>query len=365
MDPTSKKKTVALVYGFWGQNIGNAFFNVGGKWILEQVFQDHDVIEIQDQPAYRTFNRKKNGNPKNDFGLLKHLDVDYLVLQGPLLTKTFRAIWEDTFRALAKKGTKFVYLSAAFFHYTPEEIEAAKSVIREFPPVLISTRDNKTYEQIKDMVPHTYDGIDSAFFVPKAYTPPPLDGPDYMAVNFDQYPEPDMVCSESPLDSSEFTRVVEVLDKHWGLKQPSLQMKFSAAGQWQCYLGALIDFRKLPSEINGLQIVRPEHRVNPDLTWKIYRQKNGLSSDEPFTYFTIYANSKLTFSDRVHACVMTLAYGNPAMLLHPTPRGHLFARVGMTEIRERPMSLDQDYLEEERTNQVAALRKAIATIEGS
>lgn len=356
-------RNVALVYGFWGQNIGNAFFNIGGRWILDQIFPDHHIAEIQDQPAYRTFNRKSRGNPKNDFGLLSRLDVDYVVLQGPMLTTSFGTIWNDTFEALSKKGTKFIYLSAAFFHYTKEEIDAATAVLKRFPPALISTRDSETYKHIKDLAPNTYEGIDSAFFVPKAYTPPPLDGNDFIAVNFDQYPEPNITLSEAELDAKNYDRVVEALGYHWGLKQPGMQMRFSKAGQWQCYLGALADFRKLPSKIGRFDVVRPEHRVNPDLTWKIYRQPGGLASDEPFTYFTTYANSKLTISDRVHACVATLAYGNPAMLMHPTPRGHLFARVGMTDIREKPVSLDQVYLESERARQIEALRSAVAEIE--
>ena len=47
-----KKGRVALVSGGWGQNIGNAFFNIGGKRILEEVFPEHRVEFIQDQPGH-------------------------------------------------------------------------------------------------------------------------------------------------------------------------------------------------------------------------------------------------------------------------------------------------------------------------
>lgn len=355
-------RTVALVYGFWGQNIGNAFFNIGGRWILDQIFPDSHIAEIQDQPAYRTFNRKRNGNPKNDVGLLKHLEVDYLVLQGPMLTESFGAIWEDTFKALHAKGTKIILLSAAFFHYSEAEIKSATDILKKYPPTIISTRDSDTFKHIQGLAPYTYEGIDSAFFVPKAYTPPPLDDTEYITVNFDQYPEPNITCSDSALSSDKFDICVDAIGKHWGLTQPKMQMRFSRAGQWQCYLGALLDFRRLPASIDRFKIIRPEHRVNPDLTWKIYSQPNGLSSDEPYTYFTVYANTKLTLSDRVHACVATLAYGNPAMLLHPTPRGRLFERVGLADIRKRPMSLDMAYLESERTKQIAYLSNAVSQI---
>lgn len=48
-------KKVALVSGFWGQNIGNAFINIGGKRMLEDVFPEHRVEFVQDQPGYRIF----------------------------------------------------------------------------------------------------------------------------------------------------------------------------------------------------------------------------------------------------------------------------------------------------------------------
>ncbi len=356
------KPRVALMYGHWGQNIGNAFFNIGGRWILDQMFPDAHIFEIQDQPGYRTFNRKRNGNPKNDLGLLKHLEADYVVLQGPMLTETFGALWEDTFQILHARGTKVILLSAAFFHYTEKEIAAALSVLEKYPPAIISTRDRQSYEIIKDAAEHTYAGIDSAFFVPKAYEPPRLDLGPYITLNFDQYPEPDITLAKPGfLKGQSFDSSFEFLNRDWGLAAPSFQTKMSKAGQWQCYLGAFADFRNLPADMDGLKVVRPEHRVNPDMVWKIYRQPNGLCSDEPYTYFTIYSQTELTLSDRVHACVMSLAYGRPAMLFHPTPRGHIFERVGMEAIRDKPVKLDPTYLESERQAELAFLRNAVAT----
>lgn len=359
----SQRPVVALVYGFWGQNIGNAFFNVGGKWIVEQMFPEHDVLEIQDQPGYRTFHKQHTGNPKNDVGLLEHLDVDYVVLQGPMLTSNFRHLWEPTFKALRKRGVKVVLLSAAFFQYTDREINDVRKFLSEYPPVLISTRDGDSYEHVHDLAEQTYSGIDSAFFAPKAYRPVPLEIEPYVTLNFDQYPEPriDTVPSDQSL-SGDFDKTFEALGLTWGAKQPWLQMKFSDAGQWQCYLGARLDFRKLPERVGGYLAIRPEHRVNPHITWKVYQQPNSIGSDEPFTYFTVYAQTKLTLSDRVHACVATLAYGNPAMLYHPTPRARLFERVGLTQIREKPVTLDQDYLESERQSQIEALSNMAASL---
>ncbi|MEN1681141.1 MAG: polysaccharide pyruvyl transferase family protein [Planctomycetota bacterium] len=360
-----QRPVVALVYGFWGQNIGNAFFNVGGKWIVEQMFPEHDVIEIQDQPGYRTFHNQAKGNPKRDAGLLDHVDAEYIVLQGPMLTGTFRALWEPTFKKLHERGVKVVLLSAAFFHYDDEEINSARDFLKQYPPVLISTRDASSYEHVKDLAELTYSGIDSAFFAPKAYRPMPLDIEPYITINFDQYPEPNLTVapSEAELKGS-FDKTFTALGRAWGAKQPGLQKRFSRAGQWQCYLGALIDFRKLPPRIADHLVIRPDHRVNPHITWKVYNQPGVVAHDEPYTYFTVYSQTQLTLSDRVHACVATLAWGNPAMLYHPTPRARLFERVGLDTIREQPVTLDQDYLESERTAQIEALAGYAAELTG-
>lgn len=348
-----------MVYGFWGQNIGNAFFNIGGRWIAEQLFPGQ-VAEILDQPGYRTFNRKSKGNPAKDFGLLSKIDVDYLILQGPMLTSTFRTLWEPTFKALRARGTKIILLSAAFFQYSEKEIADATGFLKEYPPHIISTRDGDSYSHIQGLAPYTYSGIDSAFFAPKAYTPVRFDTRPYICLNFDQYPEPNLVVQENGANPPKsYDRQFTALNRQWYATQPGFINRFAGRGQWQCYLAALMDFRKLPNEIGGFEVIRTDHRFNPHITWKVYQHPNAVASDEPFTYFSLYAGTQLTLSDRVHACVATLAYGNPAMLYHPTPRARLFARVGLGEIRERPMTLDQAYLEQERMNEIKFLKDAV------
>lgn len=355
----TEKKRVAIVYGFWGQNIGNAFFNIGGRWIAEQLFPGR-VSEILDQPGYRTFNRKSKGNPKKDFGLLSKLDVEYLILQGPMLTSTFRTLWEPTFKALQGRGTKIILLSAAFFHYTEKEIADATGFLREYPPLIISTRDADSYAHVQGLAPFTYSGIDSAFFAPKAYEPIALDTPPYICMNFDQYPEPNLWVADNDSHAAKpFDIKFETLGKTWYARQPSVLKRMAGAGQWQCYLAALADIRSMPTEIGGFQIIRTDHRFNPHITWKVYQHPNAVASDEPFTYFSLYAGTALTLSDRVHACVATLAYGKPAMLYHPTPRARLFARLGLDKIRTQPCTLDMDFLEAERRKEIEFLKSAV------
>nr|WP_239541208.1 polysaccharide pyruvyl transferase family protein [Pullulanibacillus pueri] len=354
-----------MVSGFWGQNIGNAFFNIGGKKILEEIFGNYKIEFIQDQPGYRTFNDQSKGNPKNDVGLLKYLKTDFIVLQGPMLTINFRKLWEETFKELTKRGTKIILLGAAMFKHTDEEKKANREFLKLYKPFILSTRDPQTYEAFKDICEFTYNGLDSAFFVPDAYKPFELvtERP-YITLNFDRWAEPNIFTSRNREDIPEKAdKSFEYKGISWGLKHSRLQKFFSDLGKWQAYFGHELDFRNLPTEIEGYKIIRPEHRFNPHITRKIYRHKNAVASDEPFTYFTVYANTQLTLADRVHACVATLAYGKPAMLFTPSPRSRLFDRFEcLSEIKNKPVQLDARVLEKEKADQIKFLKEAISTI---
>ena len=246
---------VALVCGFWGTNIGNAFFNLGGKLILDQIFGAGRVAFIQDQPGYMTFNNQARGNPQHDLNLLCYLDVDYIVLQGPVLTETVLALWGDTLTRLARRGTKLVLLSAAFFRYTVKERSVTRDFLNRFSPALISTRDTRTYEIIKDWAEFTHDGIDSGFFVSDAYTPFRLMLEPYVAVNFDRYPEPAFEMVPQTHDPSPGCGSFEYLGQRWSYRSPPLQDWLSRKGKWQAYLGTLLDLRRLPDRLGRYVVV--------------------------------------------------------------------------------------------------------------
>lgn len=353
-------RKVAIVSGFWGQNIGNAFFNIGGKWILEQVLPCAQINYVLDQPGYRTFHNQAKGNPPNDWGLLARLDIDIVVLEGPMLTVHFPALWEPTFRALTKRGVKIVLLGAAMFRFTEEEQRVNREFLARYRPFILSSRDIPTYEAFKDCADYTHCGLDSAFFVPRAYAPFKLHTRPYVAMNFDRWLEPAVSTDSEPPrpDSRDF--VWEGVT--WHLDFPSRLMRWADRNKWWSYAAAFVDQRKLSNEIAGLEVVRPEHRFNPHITPKIYKRPNAVASDEPWTYFTVYANATLTVADRVHACIVTLAYGRPAVLFSPSPRAQVFDRLGLSDIRKGPVSLDFEKLRTEQDAELTFLRRAFGDL---
>ncbi len=330
---------IGLVSGFWGQNIGNAFFNIAGKECLEAA--GHDVRFVQDQPAYWTFRNEKRGNFTRAWPIISKLDVDCVVLQGPVLTKNFANIWLPTIRELRRRGVAWGVLSGAMRKYTDEERDAFASVVSEHPPLFFSTRDDVTAEKIGTIVPHIRRGIDSAFFLPYGFDPIPLDAEPYCTFNFDHYPEPDLVPDEGG--------PVKIGSSTFSLRYPGRIEALADRSKAHAYVASALDRRTHPNTIAGHEIVRPEHRTNPHLPFKIYLRPNAVASDEPWTYLTLYAGSQLTLSDRVHACVATLAYGGSAMLHNPgTRRGSLFDCVGASGITKQPVQLDPDLLPTER-----------------
>lgn len=354
-----RNENIAIVSGGWGQNIGNAFFNIGGKWILEEVFPNARVNYIQDQPGYRTFHDQSKGNPINDWGLLKRLKIDAIVLEGPIFTTNFPILWEDTFAALTARGTKIILLGAAMFRFNEEERRVTREFLKRYRPWILSTRDYPTFEAFKDLAEFSHAGLDSAFFVPKAYRPFELETGAYVTMNFDRWHEP--VVTVDKLKPRPGSRDFEWNGKTWHVEFPDRLMRWSDKNKWWSYVASFADRRKLGDEIEGLEVVRPEHRVNPHISGKIYKRPNAIAWDEPWTYFTTYANAELTVSDRVHACIVTLAYGKPAILFSPSPRSQVFDRLGLGEIRNRVVTLEADYLETERMAEISFL-KAVAAV---
>ena len=81
-----------------------------------------------------------------------------------------------------------------------------------------------------------------------------------------------------------------------------------------------------------------------------------VQSDLPDDYLNLYGNCKATYSDRIHACVATLAFGNPARLYSKSERFLLFDRVGLSSIRDNIVSLDRGKIEKEKKKQIDFLR---------
>lgn len=350
---------ITMLYGQWAQNIGNAFFNLGGEYVFEKAVPGAHIYRIMDQPNYRTLHNKFNGNPKNFWDPISTIDTDLVVLQGPVLNSWFGLSWESTLKNLFQRNKKYALHSASFFKFTEKELADVRTFLKKYPPAFISTRDSNAHDIIKswELEIPLIDGIDAGFFVNLAYQPPKtIEGEQLIALNFDRYPEPELIAAEKEDPD------IIIGQSSYDIIIPKRLNQSAAKSKVRAYVSELFDNRKLPSMLDKYKVVRPEHRFFPHMTKKIYKRSNSFSSDDPFTYLTCYANAAVTLSDRVHACVATLAYGNRAMLFTPSPRSALFERVGAKAIKTKCVKLDPTELAQLQQSHIGAIARVLRDI---
>ena len=351
-------KKVAFIGGFWSPNIGNAFFNMGAQYVLNQVFGEDNVTMVFDQPAYITQWNTQKGNPPQAIDYWAHLNVDYVVLLGPVITKAFLNVWKPTLEILKSRGIKYMILSAGMMKYDERVIEGVKEYFKTNPPYVMTTRDSDTFNTFKDFVPNIYDGICFAFFMPECYKPISTDLKPIMAVNFDKIDEPYIYIDEPKKNADiSFEFDGQKIGMKFGGLISRLGLKTDRFTDALVYMMSPLPRGKRPLKIGKYNIIRTDHRFSPMFMRKVYRYNNSFCADIPHTYANIYAESELTLSDRVHACAVTLAYGNAAYLFAKTGRSALLHRVGAVDIEKKPVKIDLDYLKNEKHRLIEWLKR--------
>lgn len=343
--------TIALASGYISQNVGNAFFELGASALLRRAVGKENVYLIQDVPANWTLWRKSKGIQGNWWNVLERLDVDAFVFEGPTLTENFEVVWDEILGSLRRANIEPIMLSIGFSRYTEEERTQAVRVIRRHGLSTIFTRDERTFDML-DAVHPTYSGIDSAFFMPWAYTPPKLTGEKYVVSCFEAQSEPIDVIA----DLLDEPRVK--VDKDASFFS-SLKDRVASLGHSSAYASQIVRTPSLIGRIGSFEIVRPVHRTNPAVHARMFKDANSIASDEPFTYLTVYSNGEFTVTDRVHAMVATLAYGRPALLISDTPRRSLLERIGASFPMTGLFTVNQDVLEKERLKELDALKSRL------
>ena len=339
-----------IVYagGFWSTNIGNAFYNLGVLYLLKKSNPQADVRFLSDQSGW--FWRERGGNPLNDLTYLQYMKPDFLVLSGALINKQFIKIWEPTLEILFGKGVKLALLSVGCSEYSDYEKKLVEGFFKKYPPYILVSRDQYTYDNFKQLATYAYSGICAAFFVPEVCKPFKTDLGRYLIFNFDRIAEPEFNIVNSQENCS---NAIEFNGIKLQVKQKS---KFN------------LKRRSYITTLNDYKIVRTVHSCFPSKTTiftmgkfmpsNLFKKTNVFVSDIPYGYLNLYANTQGTFSDRVHACVVTLAYGNAAMLFSESPRSDLFGRLGLDDIRRKPVLLAREKLNIEKEREIDFLRNA-------
>ncbi len=353
---------VAYCTGFWCTNIGNGFFSLGVEYILKQILGDKNVTIVSDFQTYTTSYGKRLFVDNNQLEYITSLDVDYVVLAGPVISKYFLSLWENILLKLKRRGIGYIILSAGIMKLKGEEKQKIKDFFKECPPYMLSSRDEKTYEEFGQLATHAYNGICFSFFAPDYYNPSGLKKMrPYVIYNFDKIGEPRIWMSTDTKE--EYSKQFEYTENIYRIAYPKWITMVSA--KTDRFTDAIVYIRSIfPVKVHNdhlgkFMVIRTDHRFHPHFRRKIYRQKNSFVADLPYGYLNLYANAELTLSDRVHACAVTLAFGHSAMLFAKTDRHGLLERVGAENICEKPVKLDLEKLKEEKDKMVEWMKRIL------
>lgn len=356
-----QQKTFVIPVG-WSPNIGNAFFALGIQHLLRTHVSNARVELLSDQAAYLNFLPGKNyrKEPRTSLRYLDHIRPDYIVLCGSVLTRQLPSIWDETLAALTQAGTRLLLLGVGYYEYNRAERETCESFLRKYPPYVLISRDSAAFHDLAGFAEHAYDGIDGAYWTPDVFTPIPTALPPYVVLNFDKAPQPRLNGGEGSNGSSGkpgSSYCFEFDNSYWSLEFPETALRLTktlgAAGRYPLSLLGVGNSKQ--ETANGYLLVHTDHSINPLLVSKVFGSANSFAGDLPYSYLNLYAQARLTITDRIHAALVTLAYGGTALLITPSGRASIIERVGGGSVTRLPTQLDMARLHNEKQAQAQFL----------
>ena len=308
--------------GGWPTNIGNAFIDFGIRYLIKKTIPNSEVYFASNAMNWLYH---RYGYPKRSVNFIDVAGVikaDCYVFGGSMLSPSWFKDHLKLFQELAKKDSKIIMYGVGGETYSDNEINETRKYLKKLNIFAFVSRDEKAFKNYCDLAEHSYNGIDCAFFLNDAFTPAKLDLPEYVVFSFDYMAEPNLEVKE---------KIIRTHHAPWRF----LSNQIFSKSDIEIFLGSI-----------------KHHQRN------IIKKKDMLS-DLPDDYLNLYANCKATYSDRVHACVAALSFGNSARLYSKSKRSFLFDRVGLSSIRDNLVSLDRKQIEKEKKKQIEFLNKIL------
>ncbi|MBC8505952.1 MAG: polysaccharide pyruvyl transferase family protein [Chloroflexi bacterium] len=290
-------------------NIGDAFYQ-GALLNLLRNLRPFDEVSTLDGPPGRSF-RHDGRFRENIFDIRIHYAADIWCFSGPILNDRFMERYAPLIVELRSAGKQYMMLSCAGPHNC-ESRRDIKAFLRQYPPIAFSTRSEITYEQYRDISDDSYNGVCAAFFSSFLFTPP-IERKKWIVSSFYSGLEPD-ISFTTFLDGSIDIDSVQIKEKKYPLWRIIRHI------EW---------LRPFPEDVAGYKIIRPVHDLSYKFGHMNFGKPNSYLSPDPFSYLSIYAASDLTISDRIHACVASLSFGNPAIVCGKWDRIDLMSRMGI------------------------------------
>lgn len=314
---------IGLFTSVYFNNIGNGFIDVGAEETIKRAMpHDSDIIKVSQcanfaaslgysfllkenrfvnkvwELTMKCFSKSlhdkayKTVNNSNVFSVADMAFFDYFIIPGCVLTVPFFSIYGEMLEKKSNQGTKLIFLGASGNYYTDYEITYVKDWLKKLKPHALMFRDSVAYNAYQSLSSNVYNGIDNVFFVNKIEMPRIQTEKDpYVVLNFEK--------SENS----------------------SIQ-------------------KDLASTIKDKSIIYSNHKPFPYSKVISLVKKNVMISDYPLDYLFLYRHVSETYSDRVHACIPTLSFGNAARLYSDSPRIALFENVGLKNITKELVRIE-------------------------
>ena len=342
---------IVICNGFYATNIGNAFYMNGARYLLRTCFPQAEIYSLGDVSPNQWRGKKCL---RNDFVLYKYIDVDYLVIMGPCLSKDIAKIRSYLLHVLRNKKTKLVLLSVGGSTYDKDEIKICRNFLKKCPPFMLFTRDQVAYDYYHDLAEISYNGICTAWFVNDYFKAVPVNMPPYITMVFDKLIEPQVKISGS-LNAHVQDSQIKI---KFPLTLPDKGLVGKITRRISPYLLPFIS-KNYAERIGDYKIIRPTHKISYRYSFELFSKKNVYVSEIPDGYLNLYKYTSLNLTDRVHSAVVSLAFGRPTRLFTKSKRANLFARVGAESVTERITYLNENKLVEEKEKFIEKLRSSI------
>ncbi|KAA8732063.1 polysaccharide pyruvyl transferase family protein [Acinetobacter qingfengensis] len=298
-----------LVENSTWNNIGDGWYQYSLFYLLKKLYPQARLV-MGEGPIQRAFRLSDEQQKNNALNLLDWQAADVHIFSGPML-KSLIPHYGLAIKKLKERGAQYAFISVSGTALTSSEIVEIGTFLRQYPPLLFSTRDVETYNNFKEYVPNAYNGICTAFLVDKTIELDTfkLDKPFFVS-SFYTENEPNFT------NNGDFN--IENLNVEHRSNLYHLPYKYSRH----------LNYR-LPQqeEVSGRKIVRLIQNLNTKFNHINFALPNSFISFNPISYLEVIKSAEFVVSDRVHACAVSLACGHPARFMFNTPRAGIFDRL--------------------------------------
>ncbi|MEL7547245.1 MAG: polysaccharide pyruvyl transferase family protein [Pseudomonadota bacterium] len=317
---------IAVENSTWS-NIGDAFYQQSIEEVFRRTFPDSQVFAF-DGPAERAF---RAGNwIKNSTDLRPHTVADHFVFSGPILSDTFLKRYGQLIKNI-KDARKSYSLISVHGGADPAALAPTFEFLNRYRPCALHTRDQFTFERFSGVSDYRHSGLCFAFFAKHIENLPALK-PDipYICSSFYSIPEPKFEVranSKLEVEGLRFTQFKRNIlpwraARHLQFAAPHIERQ------------------------SGFDIIRPVHDAYRFPNVSFGRRKAYLSYN-PKCFLSVYKYASATISDRVHAGVVSLSFGKPALIKPRDARYELFDNPAITKtdglLRADQKEIDRQY----------------------